>query len=165
MRAAAPLILLLAVASSGCGSKVAADPNARAAAEWVVSRGGTVTFVGADGPLKKGVVMPEGNLAIRAIDLNQKGITDADLQKLSGLTNLESLGLHSSKLTLQGLDQVVALASLKELELSYTPLTDDGLQKLASLPKLQKLFIYGTRVTKDGVEKFQRERPKVAILR
>ncbi len=149
---------------AGCGTKPASDPNGRTAAQWVLSRDGTVVPVGTNAVLKKGVALPEREIPIQKIDLNQKGVTDAELEKLDGLTNLTVLGLHSAKITPRGLERIVNLRTIEELELSYTPLNDEGLEKLKSLPKLKKLFIHGTRVTKEALERFRSEKPGVQVF-
>lgn len=164
-RRACALGLLLLILCSGCGKRAATDPNAKTAAEFALSQGGTVVPFGTNAPLKKGMKIPEeGPFAIQKIDLNEKGVTDAQLEKLDGLKNLTHLGLHSSKLTAKGLDRLATFTTVEELELSNTKLNDEGLQKLKALPRLQKLFIHGTRVTKAGLNEFKKDRPKVVVL-
>lgn len=158
-------IVLTTAVIAGCGGKEAADPNARPATEWALSRGGTVVLNEADSSLKKGKPIPDGNLTVEKIELDRLKITDDDLDQLAGLTNLKHLGLHSARITTKGIDKIVALPTLTELELSYTNLDDAGMEKLKALPQLEKLYIYGTRVTKDGIENFRKERPKVTVLR
>lgn len=165
MRAFPSLALLLALSLSGCGGKKYADPNGRNITEWAVNRGGTVTVNEADFPVARGKPLPDGDLSVERIDLDRLKVTDADIDKLAGLTNIKHLGLHSAKITSKSIDKIVAFPTLTELELSYTGLDDAGLEKLQQLPKLEKLFIYGTRVTKDGVEKFRKAKPKVVVQR
>ena len=165
MRRSNFIAILVCVVAAGCGGSKRADPNARQAAEWALSRGGQVKINEADATLKRGSGIPEGPLTIERIDLNRQKITDADLDKLAGLTNLKYLGLHSAKIGAKGIEKIAALTTLVELELSYTALDDAGLEKLKALPKLEKLFAYGTKVTKDGAEKYRKERPQVNVQR
>lgn len=151
--------------TAGCGAKAKSDPNAREAAEQVLSLGGSFIPVGTNAAFKKGMNLPEGPITMRAVDLNQRDVTDTQLEKLSGLTNLKKLGLHSAKITAKGFDQLATMTTLEELEVSYTALNDEQLEKLTALPKLQKLFIHGTRVSDEAVQKFQQQKPKVAIVR
>ncbi|MCC7423987.1 MAG: hypothetical protein IT428_27295 [Planctomycetaceae bacterium] len=165
MRVSILIALLLALPLTGCGGKKHPDPNARNITEWALTRGGTVTVNEADFPITRGKPLPDGDLTIERIDLDRQKITDADLEKLAGLTNIKHLGLHSAKITQKGIEKLLDFPTLTELELSYTGIDDKGLEKLKSLPKLEKLFLYGTKVTKEGVENFRKERPKVVIQR
>ncbi len=159
------ICLLLTTCLAGCGGGPKADPNGRAAAEWVLGRDGTVTIAEIDYPLKRGAELPEGAVSVVRIDLNGKGIADADLQKLAGLTNVVALGLHSAKLSEKGLDPLLELKSLQEIELSNTRIGDAGLQKLSALPALTKVFVYNTHVTADGAKTFQEAKPGCTVFR
>lgn len=159
------VIGLTAIAVAGCGGGGPTDPDAKKAAEWIQQRGGSLSIFSSDLPLKRGSALPDGDFGVRRIDLNEKNVTDGELEHIVGLKNVQYLGLHSARITNQGLDKIAGMTSLQELELSYTRINDEGLKKLESLPRLKKLFLYGTKVSKEGAETFAKAKPGCQILR
>jgi hypothetical protein len=152
------LLLLLSipvlVGTAGCG-RGKADPAGREIAEWVLEKGGTLTVAGDRSEVKRASALPEGRLQILRINLNQRTVSDEDLQKLSGLRNLVYLGLYGTDVSDRGLEHLAGLRTLEEIELSYTRVGDPGLEMLTPLPRLGRLFLYGTQVTDAGLAHFQ----------
>ena len=60
-------------------------------------------------------------------------VTDAELEHLSGLTNIQSLGLDSSQITDSGLGNLKGLTRLETLVLSGNQITDAGLENVKGL--------------------------------
>jgi hypothetical protein len=81
----------------------------------------------------------------------QSDVTDAGVQALSGLTDLEVLDLQATSITDAGLQSLSGLTSLKELYLGQTLVTDAGMEYLEKLPSLEILVLDGTAVTDQGV--------------
>ena len=79
-------------------------------------------------------------------------VTDAGLEHLKGLTNLQDLYLGFSKVTDAGLEHLKGLTSLQGLNLNSTQVTDAGLEHLKGLTNLQDLGFYRTKVTDAGLE-------------
>ena len=69
-------------------------------------------------------------------------VTDAGVQHLSRLKQLEELRLEDTSLTNKGLQGLCDLARLRVLQLSNTRITDDGLVSLRRLSKLEGLYIH-----------------------
>lgn len=159
------VLALLLLAASGCGKSGPVDAEAKTATEWILSKGGTIYVFDSDLPLKRGATVPDRKFGVRRVDLNEKGVTDADLDKLKDLANVEYLGLHSARISNAGLDKIAAMKSLREVELSYTRINDEGLKKLEALPNLKKIFLYGTKVTKDGAASFAKSKSGCEVLR
>ena len=158
------LFIGLALAVSGCGGGETSGPQSREAAEWVTSMGGKIKLRGREVLVTKAAALPEGELRIERIDLNQTNVRDRGLQKLAQLTNIDYLGLHSTQVTDRGLDHLLGLTTLRELELSNTGVTDKGIEKLTGLRNLEKIYLYNTAVTKAGIERLKAELPGVTVL-
>ncbi len=85
------------------------------------------------------------------IDLHQAGATDADMEELSGFTQLRSLNLYGARVTDAGLRHLSGLTSLQTLYLNDTGVTDAGLQHLKGLTQLKVLGLNQTHVTDAGL--------------
>lgn len=71
------------------------------------------------------------------LGLGDVQITDAGLEHLSGLSNLEDLDLQGAKITDAGLKHLHGLKNLKELMVTSEAVTDQGIANLRkALPKL-----------------------------
>jgi Leucine-rich repeat (LRR) protein len=65
-------------------------------------------------------------------------VSDAAVEQLKGLANLENLTLSGNKLTDKGLAELKGLTKLKFLEVSRTQVTPQGIEALKkALPMLQ----------------------------
>jgi hypothetical protein len=71
-------------------------------------------------------------------DNGDTDITDAGMAHLSGLVNLERLGIQQTRVTDEGLKHLVGLKKLKDLWASGSLVTDEGIEKLrAELPTVK----------------------------
>jgi hypothetical protein len=124
---------------------------------------------------------------LRVLLLGDTTITDADLARLAGLTELTTLGLRRTAITDAGLKWIADLPALESLVLAETAVTDaglvlltaadglqglgltgtavtdDGLRHLEALPNLSEVHLAGTRVTQAGVERLRRNRPGLLV--
>ena len=89
---------------------------------------------------------------LQYLDLTQAKVTDAGLKNLKGLNKLLHLSLISTGVTDAGLDNLKGLGQLKSLYLGGTQVTDAGLEKLKGLNELKKLDLWGAQVTDAGLE-------------
>ncbi len=81
--------------------------------------------------------------SLKKLDDDSFAVTDADLEKLSNLTQLESVGLILKGVTNAGLSHVKKMTGLKELLLSWEQsLTPDDFEFLGSLTGLEKLTLW-----------------------
>jgi F-box and leucine-rich repeat protein 14 len=115
-------------------------------------------------------------------------ITDAGVNALKPLVNLESLELPSTRIGDEGLRVLSAFAKIQTLDLSRSLVTDAGLKALSKSPALQRLNVSycpgitdasletikeipglktvslkGTKVTKDAVESLRKQMPDLMI--
>ena len=67
------------------------------------------------------------------VDFNFTSATDAALEPLTELTQLQRLWLDKTRITDAGLDRVKGLAQLRELSFLWTKITDVGLEHLKGL--------------------------------
>ena len=84
---------------------------------------------------------------LRSLHLNRTQVTDAGLEHLKGLSNLEHLILFRWRVTDGGRMRV----------------TDAGLEHLKGLTSLKALVLAGTRVTDEGIKKLRQALPNCAI--
>ncbi|MHC4725106.1 MAG: M56 family metallopeptidase, partial [Planctomycetota bacterium] len=82
-------------------------------------------------------------------------ITDAGLQVLSGLKDLEELMIGGEGITDAGLAQIARLSKLNYLLLCGCPqVTSRGMAELTTLKSLKTLYIYDTKLTVSGLSQF-----------
>ncbi|QDT88913.1 leucine-rich repeat domain-containing protein [Gimesia algae] len=146
------LVVLSIVCSLAVGCGKTHDPNSKEATEYVLKLGGTVIPVHSELPIETPAKIPEGNFAIRKIDLTNAKLKNIELGKLSNLRYLESLNLHRTNLTDEGLTLITDLPKLQSLEIAYTPVTDKAISQLTRFPKLRKIFLYGTAAKPQTLE-------------
>jgi internalin A len=104
-----------------------------------------------------------GMTQVRKLYLQNTGITDEGLKNLKGLENLQSLSLNKTKITDDGLANLAALTKLHTLSLSNTKITDKGLEHVKELSELKTLHLKGTKVTEDGIKDLKKTLTKVEI--
>src|SRR5437899_580195 len=83
-------------------------------------------------------------------------ITDAGLQYLKNLRELEELDLYGTRITDAGLASLKDLTALRKLNLLGAAVTDEGLEQLSDLTKLEELNLYRTKITNTGAGKLTR---------
>ena len=131
----------------------------RAAAEWVLSLGGRITF--SQGGQEKEVMavkdLPTGNLQVTEVNLEGvKGVDDDGLKKLQGLPQLKILSLIDTRITDVGLEHLQKLTQLRYLRLSVTQISDAGLKHLQGLSQLWFLDVAATKVSDTGLSHLQK---------
>lgn len=83
--------------------------------------------------------LPASADQVTFMSLSYTNVTDAGLQELVGLTNIQALHLQDTRVT------------------------DEGLKHLAPLTKLTFLSLSGTKVSDEGVKEFKRQRPNCEV--
>lgn len=91
--------------------------------------------------------MVGGYTALR--DLSLRGVTDADLHQLSGLTNLDGLDLYDSPISDDGLAMICQMTNLQSLTLHGANISSVGLRELSQLSNLNQLGLRGCTLTGD----------------
>jgi mono/diheme cytochrome c family protein len=97
------------------------------------------------------------------VDLSRSQITDAAVDTLAKMTNLERLHLENTKITDAGIAKLAALPNLEYLNLYGTKTTDGGIAKLASAKDLKKLFVWETGVTQAGAKALEGKVPGLKV--
>ncbi|MFN0080837.1 MAG: hypothetical protein ACKVY0_30585 [Prosthecobacter sp.] len=125
-----------------------ADP--RAAVEWVLSLGGTVSYRGKTSANIFAIKdIPDDGSVLVAVDLTKAKlkaeVTDADIMKLAGLNSLEGLTLRDLTLSDEGMRPLQTLTGLTSLTLTGVPVTDAVLPFIKPLKQLKVLEIANTR--------------------
>lgn len=155
-------LVLAVIWLGGCGSS--SETQKAAIVGWTVGQGGIVHLKDRTLEVKKLTDLPGGKFEVEKIDLTKSRVTDADLENLAVLPELESLTLHGTKVTNDGLNHLTALKSLKELDLSNTNITDEGLKILAEIKSLEKLHLHTTAVTNKGLTEFRAAVPDCQLF-
>ena len=96
----------------------------------------------------KALPAPEVPFGLR---LDGPEVTDAALEELAGLKQLQALDIWGTQVAGPGLKQLVGLRQLRSLDIANTQVTDEGLKGLAELKQLQFLRLTETRVTDAGL--------------
>jgi hypothetical protein len=104
-----------------------------------------------------------GLTSLKALDLSETPLSDADLAGLSGLHRLKGLSLSGTQITDAGLAHVGRLTRLEVLWLGDTQVSDAGLAHLSNLSNLGDLYLYTTDVTERGCHRLQQELPNCHI--
>jgi hypothetical protein len=162
----------------------AKPPSDRESAEWVLSVGGSLTALPADGKVVAVTAvkdLPPGRLLLQTISLfRREEVRDGDLSRLSRLTDLSSLDLRGTPVTDAGIAHVGALRNmagqlllgntsvgdtgvghlkglteLPDLDLNLTRVTDRGLAHLRGMTNLRGLHLNGTKVSDEGLRHLQ----------
>lgn len=93
---------------------------------------------------------------------------DAALRCVKGLSQLRSLKVHARtgwpNVTDAGLEHLRGLTDLNELDLSQSDVTDAGLASLEGLTKLRRLSLYRTKVSNAGVREHLKNLTKLESL-
>jgi len=77
---------------------------------------------------------------------------DSDIASLSGLSNIEDLGLNGPGVGDDGFKHLASLTNLKYFQIGGSAnLTDDGLKYLANMHRLDSLTIHNSRIMQHGL--------------
>jgi hypothetical protein len=125
---------------------------------------------------------------LKWVSVRGPNFTDASVEHIVKLPNVESVHLMDTRLTNTGIQRLVGakpaltllyieriqvdddvlpvlgkLKNLQELRLDDLPISDKNLSSLHGLKKLQRLSLKGTRVTMDGVRALRLALPSCSI--
>jgi hypothetical protein len=103
-------------------------------------------------------------VSVKDVWLNSTEVTDAGLEHLKGLCELQELFLDGTHVTGAGLEHLKGLSQLWGLYLGGTHVTDAGLKHLKRLSQLEFLVLRDTRVTDNGIRRLQRALPNCRIV-
>ena len=102
---------------------------------------------------------------IEHLDLTGTEITDQGLRTVAELGELESLSLRDTLITSSGLSHLVGLEALRLLDLRGTAVSETSIDYLRKLPQLQSLELEGTDFTDEGTVDLRRSMPQVRVCR
>ena len=102
---------------------------------------------------------------LQELSLGESDVSDAGLENLEGLHQLQVLSLTNTNVTDAGLEHLRGLCNLRELHLEGSVrITDAGMEHLKGLNQLQELWLgCGTRVTDRGVRTLQQALRKCQV--
>ncbi len=124
------------------------------ATRWVLSMRGFVRISDADGnrEVKANDQIPPGPFVITQVDFSSSPgfSSELDLSRLAGL-RLTHLNLHGSPVTDARLEQLASLQQVNYANLSRTEVTNDGLKHLKNLRGLDFLYLNETAITDAGL--------------
>jgi len=155
------VVFLASLGMSWVGVRLERARKQRVAVEAFNKVGGYVRYdyeeqaLSADcpGPLwLRRVVGDDFFRTVRQLHLDVTDVTDAALEQIKGLPELETLNLNSTKVSDAGLEHLEGLTQLQALSLDDTQVTDAGLEHIKGLTQLQELSLNGTEVTDLGLK-------------
>jgi hypothetical protein len=91
------------------------------------------------------------------LDIGRTQVTDAGMEAIGGMRNIERLHLEQTAITDSGIRYLAGLSNLEYLNLYGTDVTAAIFEPLANLRNLRKLFLWETNVDHDAALQFQRE--------
>jgi len=143
------------------------DPD-RDVAKWVQEIGGVVVISQNGQQLRyanRDREFPSTPFKVTTIDLTgSRQFGDADLQRLTGLSELEFLRLHNAtQLTNQALEYLSQIRNLKSLDLTAASVNDAGVPLLEKFTTLELLHLTNSKVTPQGVAQLQQALPDCRI--
>jgi hypothetical protein len=94
----------------------------------------------------------KGLTQLQGLSLDATKITDGGVGKLKELSRLEYLSLRETPITDAALETVKGFTRLRSLDLDATQITDAGLQRVKGLTKMERLSLANTRITDAGLE-------------
>ena len=89
--------------------------------------------------------------ALRQLDLRFTPVTNAGLEYLEELSELEVCNLQGTSVTDAGLASIAHLTKLKSFSVERTQVSDLGLVHLKKLPRLETLYLGGCQVAGPGL--------------
>jgi len=138
----------------------------RAAAEWVLRIGGSVTLAGGKSEIRKSDQLPTGSLRLTKVMLNRNPrVTDTQLQILGRLPHLEFINLNGTKIGNNALSSLATCPNLNTIGLFGTKITDEGLVHLRQMKQLRTLILQNTSTTKTAIDALRRFVPNCNISR
>lgn len=90
-----------------------------------------------------------------ALALTGDRVSDAMLEQLSALRNLQGLALVDTGVTDRGMEHVAHLRQLRGLAFKNTGISDKGLKHIGAMTNLVDLDLWGTTVTDMGLEQLE----------
>ena len=87
-----------------------------------------------------------------ALAIDDPQVTDAELSRFAGMTDLLTLDLSGTRVTGSGLGRLGGLAKLWKLSLDTAPVTGPGLEQLERLPRLTALHLADTPIADRGLK-------------
>jgi Leucine-rich repeat (LRR) protein len=94
----------------------------------------------------------KGLRQLQKLDISRTQVTDNGLEHLTGLTQLRVLNLFGTQMTGAGLKHLKGLTQLQMLTFRLYTLTDADLEHFKDLTQLQELWLSNTKVTDAGLE-------------
>ena len=157
-------VTLCAIASSWLAVKLQEAKRERETETAIEKSDGTVQWSEPPGPQWLRTFLGDDfrRHVVKVVAVSTK-FTDASLENLEGLSQLQTLGLHFTNVTDMGLEHLKRLSQLQDLWLGGEHFTDAGLENLKGLSQLKNLTLYKTNVTVEGVKKLQQELPNCKI--
>jgi hypothetical protein len=165
LRALVLALLVLSLPLSWFAVRTERARRQKAAVQAIRGMGGIVVErEGASVPKWIRELFPDGFfLDVIWVNLEGPHITDAELEHLHGMCDLEELCFTYTQVTDAGLEQLGRLDNLEFLWLTGAPVTDDGLKHLEATGSLKWPGLRGTQVTDEGIRKFQEALPNCKI--
>lgn len=111
---------------------------------------------------KFAMITPAAPFLVEA-GLEDSGITDRSLERISSFQNLRRIDLSRTAVTGAGVLKLLALPNLEVLILTGTGIDDSWLQGSHPGASLGTLGLFQTKVTQQAIDAFQKSHPKLVL--
>jgi hypothetical protein len=169
-RAIGPLLLLLAGATL-----VAAPYGFSALSPYLIDLGPLeetvdgqlhITLTGWDRKPDEYAAVMRSRPRVAVLQMANADVTDATLEPIAGLQNLQELDLNDTQITDASLPRLAQLPKLQRLRLRGTKITDEGFKThVEPMPTLKELDVRDTAVARETVDAWRRAQPNRRALR
>jgi len=111
---------------------------------------------------KFAMITPAAPFLVEA-GLEDSGITDRSLERISSFQNLRRVDLSRTAITGAGVSKLVTLPNLEVLILTGTGIDDSWLHGIHPGASLRTLGLFQTKVTQQAIDAFQKSHPKLVL--
>lgn len=107
----------------------------------------------------------DNNGRVVELKLENKELDEAAFEQLRKLTAMRTLSLYGSTFSDASLEKLQDVGQLQAIGLGATPVTDKGLSYLAKLPGLHYMWLNGrTGVTPQGIADLKKALPELTVF-
>jgi len=102
---------------------------------------------------------------LTSLDLAGTQVSDLGVAQMASTKNLKMIRLSETRVTDACIDTLLAMPDLESVNLYGTKITDCGVLKLSGLSRLKRLYLWKTEVSDGAIQTLQKSLPSCEIIR